>query len=161
METLLKRLDELGIAYEKHEHPAVFTIGDSEDYLKDHPLPGIKAKSLFLRNEKGTEHYLVVVAGHKRLNMKELGQTMGSKLSFASPERLLKYLGVTPGSVSPFALINDTEKTVKVFLDADVFAETQVQFHPLVNTATLVLDKEDMLRFIETTGHPYEMIHLQ
>lgn len=159
METLLKRLDELGIAYQKHEHPAVFTIEDCE-ILKALNLPGIEAKSLFLRNEKGTEHYLVVVAGHKRLNLKELGQNLGSKLSFASPDRLMKYLGVTPGSVSPFALINDTEKVVKVFLDSEVFAENQVQFHPLVNTATLVLDKEDMLHFIDETGHPYQRIDL-
>lgn len=160
MNELFALLAELQIPYEKHEHPAVFTIDDCE-ILKEMNLPGVEAKSLFLRNAKGTEHYLVVLEGGKRLNIKELETTLGvTKLSFASPERLLKYLGVTPGSVSPFALINDTAKEVKVFLDADVFAHEQVQFHPLVNTATLVLLAKDMLRFIEATGHPWQMIAL-
>lgn len=159
MEKLFALLTELQIPYERHEHPAVFTIEDCE-ILKEMNLPGIEAKSLFLRNEKGTEHYLVVVSGPKRLNLKELGVNLGAKLSFASPERLMKYLGVTPGSVSPFALMNDTEKTVKVYLDSDVFAHEQVQFHPLINTATLVLSAKDMLKFMEATGHSYQFMRL-
>ena len=159
MDPLFQLLADLQIAYERHEHPAVFTIEDCE-ILKGMNLPGIEAKSLFLRNEKGTEHYLVVVAGPKRLNLKALGVTLGAKLSFASPERLMKYLGVPPGSVSPFALMNDTAKTVKVYLDSDVFAHEQVQFHPLVNTATLVLSAKDMLKFMEATGHSWQMISL-
>lgn len=159
MNDLFELLADLQIAYERHEHPAVFTIEDCE-IIKHLNLPGIEAKSLFLRNEKGTEHYLVVVAGQKRLNLKELGVTLGSKLSFASPDRLMKYLGVTPGSVSPFALMNDTEKTVKVYLDSEVFAHEQVQFHPLINTATLVLSAKDMLKFIEATGHSWQMVSL-
>jgi Ala-tRNA(Pro) deacylase len=155
MNNLFAFLDQLQIPYEKHEHAAVFTIEDSK-LIEEHKLPGIRAKSLFLRNAKGTQHYLVSMDGDKRLNIKDLEKILGeTKISFASPERLMKYLGVTPGSVSPFALINDTEKHVKVFLDADVFAHEQVQFHPLVNTATLVLSSKDMVRFIEATGHHY------
>ncbi len=160
MSDLFQLLADLHIAYERHEHPAVFTIEDCE-ILKGMNLPGIEAKSLFLRNAKGTEHYLIVVDGQKRLNIKELEAKLGAtKLSFASPERLMKYLGVTPGSVSPFALINDTTKEVKVFLDTDVFAHEQVQFHPLINTATLVLSAKDMLRFMEATGHSWQEISL-
>lgn len=160
MNALFQLLADLQIPYESHEHPAVFTIEDCE-ILKALNLPGIEAKSLFLRNAKGTEHYLVVLDGQKRLNIKELETKLSAtKLSFASPERLMKYLGVTPGSVSPFALINDTEKEVKVFLDADVFAHEQVQFHPLINTGTLVLSAKDMLRFMEATGHSWQMVVL-
>ncbi|QQR54847.1 prolyl-tRNA synthetase associated domain-containing protein [Candidatus Peregrinibacteria bacterium] len=159
MSKLYALLDELQISYEKFEHPPVFTIEECE-ILKSLKMPGIEAKSLFLRNDKGSEHYLVVLAGHKRLNLKELGLSLGTKFSFASPDRLLKYLGVTPGSVSPFALMNDMEKTVKVCLDTEVFAEEKVQFHPLVNTATLVLNAKDLLRFIEATGHSYQLMDL-
>ncbi len=160
MNELYALLDQLQISHQRHEHPAVFTIEDCE-ILKGLNLPGIEAKSLFLRNAKGTEHYLVVLDGQKRLNIKELEAKLGAtKLSFASPERLLKYLGVTPGSVSPFALINDSSKEVKVFLDSDVFAHEEVQFHPLINTATVVLSAKDMLKFIEATGHTWQVTSL-
>lgn len=79
-------------------------------------------------------------------------------MSFASPDRMMKYLGITPGSVSPFALLNDLEKHVKVILDAEVFAQEKVQFHPLVNTATLVLATDDVKKFIEATGHHWQEV---
>lgn len=154
---LLQKLD---IPYERQEHPPFFTIGDSEAYLQEHPIPGAKAKSLFLRNRAGDQHYLVVIAGEKRLDMKALEAHLNQKLSFASPERLMQYLKLSPGSVSPLALINDDSKTVRVLLDRDVFSQDAVQFHPLINTATLVLKPSDVLRFIEATGHGYELVQL-
>lgn len=160
MTDLFTLLAELAIPFERHDHPAFFTIGDSEAYLKDHPIPGAQAKSLFLRNAKGTQHYMVVVEGSKRADLKALGDTLNEKLSFASPDRMMKYLGITPGSVSPMALINDTEKHVQVLLDQDVFSQELVQFHPLINTATLVLAPKDVLRFIEATGHSYQLVAL-
>jgi Ala-tRNA(Pro) deacylase len=160
MADLFALLNDLQIPFERHEHPAFFTIGDSEEYLKIHPIPGAKAKSLFLRNRSGNQHYLVVVEGSKRLDMKALEALLNEKLSFASPERLMQYLKLTPGSVSPLALINDEEKHVKVYLDKDVFEDEWVQFHPLINTATLLLKPSDVLRFIEATGHTYELIQL-
>lgn len=161
MHKLFELLSELKIPYERHEHPAFFSIGDADAYLAEHPIPGASAKSLFLRNNKGDQHYMVVVEGSKRLDVKALEATLGeSKMSFASPDRMMKYLGITPGSVSPFALINDLEKHVKVILDTDVFTKEQVQFHPLINTATLVLSPNDVKKFIEATGHSYQLVAL-
>ncbi len=160
MTALLKVLKELQIPYEEHTHPAFFTIADSEEYLKAHPMEGAQAKSLFLRNRAGDVHYLVVIAGEKRLNMKALEVQLGEKLSFASPERLMQYLKLTPGSVSPLALVNDESKSIRVILDQDVFDQEKVQFHPLINTATLVLSSKDVLRFIEATGHNFQTIVL-
>lgn len=161
MADLYELLAELQIPYVEHQHPAFFSIGDADAYLVEHPIPGASAKSLFLRNNKGDQHYMVVIAGEKRLDVKALETSLGeTKMSFASPDRMMKYLGITPGSVSPFALINDLEKHVKVILDADVFAEEQVQFHPLINTATLVLAPNDVKKFIEATGHHWQEIKL-
>jgi Ala-tRNA(Pro) deacylase len=160
MNELFTLLEQLEIPYTRYDHPAFFTIADSEEYLKEHPIPGAKAKSLFLRNRNGDKHYLVVVEGSKRLDMKALGDQWGEKLSFASPERLMQYLKLTPGSVSPLALIHDESKSVQVLLDEDVFNQEKVQFHPLINTATLVLSPKDVLRFIEATGHSYREIQL-
>jgi len=153
-------LSNLQISFERYEHPAFFTIDDSEAYLQDHPIPGAKAKTLFLRNRNGDRHFLVVVEGHKRLDMKILGDQLGEKLSFASPERLMTHLKLTPGSVSPLALINDESKNIHVILDQDVFDQEKVQFHPLINTATLLLAPKDVLKFIDATGHGYELMAL-
>ncbi len=160
MPDLFALLNDLQISFERHDHPAFFTIDDSEAYLKEHPIPGAKAKSLFLRDRSGNQHYLVVIEGHKRLDMKALGDTLNEKLSFASPERLMTHLKLTPGSVSPLALINDEAKHSKVLLDKDVFDQELVQFHPLINTATLLLAPKDVLKFIEATGHEYTIISL-
>lgn len=157
---LFALLSELQIPFDRYDHPAFFSIGDCEDYLKTHPIPGAQAKSLFLRNRSGNQHYMVVIEGSKRLDMKALGDKLNEKFSFASPERMMQYLKLTPGSVSPLALINDIEKHVKVILDKDVFDEEQAQFHPLINTATLVLSTKDVERFIEATGHSYQLMVL-
>lgn len=160
MSDLFALLNSLQISYEEHTHPAFFTIADSEAYLKEHPIEGAQAKTLFLRNRAGNVHYLVVIAGEKRLDMKALEIQLNQKLSFASPERLMQYLKLTPGSVSPLALINDESKSIRVVLDQDVFNAESVQFHPLINTATLILKTKDVLRFIEATGHEYQLMAL-
>lgn len=157
---LFTLLSDLQIPFTRYDHPAFFTIDDSEAYLKAHPMPGAQAKSLFLRNRSGDVHYLVAIEGSKRLDMKALGDQLGEKLSFASPERLMTYLKLTPGSVSPLALINDDSKSIQVILDEDVFKQEQVQFHPLINTSTLVLAPKDVERFIEATGHSYKRMVL-
>jgi len=101
-------LDALGISYERHEHPAVFTAADASQFWD--PIPGVQCKNLFLRNKKGDRHYLVVVEIGKRVDLKDLVRTVADdRLSFGSAERLMAELGLTPGSVSPFGLINDAE----------------------------------------------------
>ena len=116
-------------------------------------------KILFLRDKKGRHHVLVVVASDKQVDIKSLSVTLGfGHLSFGSPERLLKYLGIEPGSVTLLALINDTNHEVNVFIDYDLWRADALQCHPLVNTATLVISKEGIERFLRFTGHPFQLI---
>ncbi len=152
-------LDRLNIEYEKYEHPAVFTCEEADIYTSG--LKGVHTKNLFLRNKKGSKHYLVVMKEDKTLNVKEFGEKISEKnLSFASPERMMKYLDLTPGSVSLFGVINDTENNVKVYIDEDIMKEEFINSHPNVNTATLVYKVEDMIKFLNDSGNEYETISL-
>ncbi len=141
-------LNELVIKYIKHEHPPVFTVDEANQHY--HGLSGVKCKNLFLRNRKGDKHYLVIAEDSKPVNLKELSLQIGSAgpLSFASAERLMKYLGLASGAVSPFGLINDVQKHVHVYLDKDFLDSEEINFHPNVNTATLTLTFKDFLRYL-------------
>ena len=144
-------LDALGIVTTTHRHRSVFTVEKSRDLRGS--LPGIHCKSLFMKDKKGAL-WLAVVLEDRELDLKILGGIIGSaRLSFASPERLMEFLGVTPGSVTPFALINDRECRVRVVLDAEVAAAEIANFHPLSNDATTAIQPGDLLRFIAHYGH--------
>jgi Ala-tRNA(Pro) deacylase len=150
-------LDELGISYDKYEHPPVYTV-EQADRLRG-KLPGGQTKNLFLRNKKGKRHYLVVTASNKQVDLKQLREHCGEKvLSFASPERLKKYLGLAPGSVSPLGLIHDKNKEVVVLLDRDLLDHESLGFHPNVNTATLVIPTEGFQRFLAHCGNEVRVI---
>ena len=152
-------LEKLSIEYEKREHPPVFTCEEAEIYAGD--LKGVHTKNLFLRNKKGNKHYLVVMKEEKTLNAKEFGERIGDKnLSFASEERMMKYLGLTPGSVSIFGIINDVDNNVKVYIDKDIMSEEFINSHPNVNTATLVYKVSDLKKFLDNSGNIYETIAL-
>jgi Ala-tRNA(Pro) deacylase len=159
-EPLYRLLDELGIRYRVTEHEAAFTV-EQADHLYGH-LPGAHTKNLFLRNKRGDRHYLVLVHSHKQVDIKALKLRLAeSTLSFASPERLLRYLGVTPGSVTPFGLVNDPERAVTVILDRDLLAADTLNFHPNRNTATLTLSREDFQRFLAHGGHEVRLVELE
>jgi Ala-tRNA(Pro) deacylase len=116
-------------------------------------------KNLFLRNQKGTRHYLVIVQHRKRVDLRAVAEQIGDgKLSFASPERLMTHLGVAPGSVSPFGLINDASHEVRVFLDRDLESAARISFHPNVNTVTVVLAFGDFERFLAARGNPVKYV---
>ncbi|MEN9561224.1 MAG: hypothetical protein RIQ56_497, partial [Candidatus Parcubacteria bacterium] len=152
-------LKELGITYEKFEHPAVFTVDEANIHSKH--IPGGHSKNLFLRNEKGDRHYLVTVLGDKKVDLKELRRLLNErKLSFGSPERLMAKLGVTPGSVSLLALINNKEKDVIVVIDEDLWKHERIQYHPNVNTGTLVISKLDLERFLAYLGYSARIVKL-
>jgi len=149
---VLQVLEELGIPYVRHEHPPVFTVEQAEKHWMG--IEGAHCKNLFLRNKKGNRHYLIVLLSAKQADLRGLNQKLGEdRLSFGSPERLKKYLGLEPGSVSPFGLINDRQKEVTVVLDQDLKQAGQVNFHPNVNTATLAISAADFERFLAWTGH--------
>src|SRR5580765_198378 len=132
----------LGIAFERHEHPPVATAVEADEHWSG--IDAAHCKNLFLRNQKGTRHYLVIVQHRKRVDLRAMAEQIGDgKLSFASPERLMTHLGVTPGSVSPFGLINDHDHAVRVVLDRDFQAAARLSFHPNINTVTFTVSAAD------------------
>jgi Ala-tRNA(Pro) deacylase len=142
----------LGIAYERFPHPPVFTVDEAERYWAD--IPATHCKNLFLRNAKGTRHYLVVLGHAKKADLKGLSLRLGDdRLSFASPDRLMRFLRLAPGAVSPLGLIHESAKDVIVVLDADLPATGRIGFHPNVNTATITLRTADFLRFLDVRGN--------
>jgi Ala-tRNA(Pro) deacylase len=148
---LLARLAGLGIETETVEHPAVFTVAESA--MLERRLPGGHTKNLFLADKRG-RLFLVVALGHARIDLKTLHERLGcGRLSFGRPELLLEVLGVSPGSVTPFALINDTTGRVTVILDADMMRHERLNYHPLANTATTGIARDDLVRFIRSCGH--------
>jgi Ala-tRNA(Pro) deacylase len=150
-------LQALGIPFERHEHPPVATVAEAETHWAG--IDALHCKNLFLRNQKGSRHFLVVLAFTRRGDLAALGDLFGErKLGFASPERLLAHLGLTPGSVSPFGLIKDPERRVEVAIDVAVRDAARVAFHPNVNTATLVVSGVDFQRFLDAVGHEVNWI---
>ena len=145
-------LDALGIAYEKYEHPAVFTAEDAAEHWAR--IPATPLKNLFLRNKKGNRHYLVILPIAKEADLRHLVKVIGDdRLSFGSPERLKDQLALTPGSVSPFGLINNPARSVQVIVDADLRAAERLIFHPNLNTASVAISRQDFERFLASTGH--------
>jgi len=152
-------LDNGDIEYQRFDHPPVFTVEDVHRLTPD--LPGAKTKNLFLRDRKGNRHFLVVLPADKRINLKALPEVLGSsKISFGSPDRLMEHLGVTPGSVSLFAIVNDQKNKVEVIIDESLWASEAFQFHPLVNTSTLVISKDSIKRFLAATGHEVKILDI-
>ena len=156
---VLDTLKELGIDYDICEHPPLPTIEMALEYWKD--LPSTHCKNLFFRNHKGNKHYLVVFECHQQMAIHQIEKMLKQgKLSFASEQRMEKYLGLRPGSVSPFGLINDTNKEVKLFLDKNLKDAPRLSFHPNDNTASLVVKNEDFIRFLQHWGGEYEFLDL-
>ena len=145
-------LDELGISYSRHEHPAVYTVEEAEKQWTD--ILGAHCKNLFLRNKKGNRHYLVILEASKVADLKSLNDILGEdRLSFASENRLMKFLGLETGAVSVFGLINDKENHVKVVIDQDLKKAEAVNFHPNVNTATVGISFPDFEKFLTWCGN--------
>jgi Ala-tRNA(Pro) deacylase len=142
--------DQLGIAHRTLEHPAVFRVGEGEDFKA--ALPGGHTKNLFLKDAKG-QLWLVSALQDARIDLKALPSAIGSaRISFGSAELMEGTLGVTPGSVTAFALINDAARRVRFVLDADLAAADPVNFHPLTNTATTAISRADFRRFLAALG---------
>ena len=155
---LFAHLAALGIETETLDHEAVFTVEQSSKL--ERTLPGGHTKNLFLKDKKGAL-FLVVALGSARIDLKTLHKELGSdRLSFGKPELLMEVLGVAPGSVTPFALINDKARRVTVILDADMMRHERLNFHPLENTATTNIARDDLLRFIRACGHEPSIVML-
>lgn len=154
---LYDSLEDLGINYTRYEHPPVYTVEEASQYWQD--IEGAHAKNLFLRNNKGSIHYLVVLEESKKADLKDLsGKLASGKLSFASERRLQEHLGLETGAVSPFGLINDQNRAVVVVLDKDLKRFEKVNFHPNVNTATITVSYNDFEKFLKHCGN--ELVYI-
>lgn len=158
-EVLWARLDALGIAHSTHRHMPVFTVEEAQRLKGD--LPGAHTKNLFLRDKKGTM-WLLVARFDKEVDLHVVAPQVGARgrLSFGSAERLMRYLGVIPGSVTPFAVINDHGGAVSVALDSGLRSQEVWNAHPLDNAMTTAVRRDDLLAFLEAEGHPPRWVDL-
>lgn len=155
---LLGRLKNLGLRVRTMEHPAVYTVEEAKRLRGE--IGGCHTKNLFLRNKKGAM-WLLVCLEDRELDLSALGRRVGAgRFSLGSAQRLMRYLGVIPGAVTPFAVMNDGGKQVQVLLDRAVVGCETLNFHPLDNTMTTSISAPDFLRFLEAEGHPPEIIDL-
>ncbi len=168
-EKVLAFLREHNIAFTNYNHPEGKTIEEAKQWWEDDG--SIHCKNIFLRNHKGNQHYLVCLHCDYDLDIHELehrlkaallaqGKTAPGKLSFASPERMMRYLGLEPGSVSPFGLINDTEHHVHLFLDSRLQQAETLSFHPNDCRGTVVISRTEFERYLKIVGNTYEYIDL-
>ena len=149
---LFQFLDSLGIAHQTKYHPPVFTVAESQA-LRDE-IPGGHTKNLFLKDKKD-RYFLLTVDEHATVDLKTVHQIVGgaSKFSFGKPEKLMEYLGVIPGAVTAFGVVNDAGGNVTIVFDADLMKNDVVNCHPLSNDATTSISSGDLIRFVEATGH--------
>lgn len=146
MQHLIEHLDTLALTYTIHEHEPVFTVEEGAHISAQ--IPGAHSKNLFVRDKKKQHYFLITVRDDKRVDLKAFSKQLGmSGLSFASPDDLLRLLSVTPGSVTPFALLHDTEQHVTFILDDDFLLHDTFNFHPLRNDMTLNIEKVDFFTF--------------
>ena len=168
-ELVLSFLREHGIAFTNYNHPEGKTIEEAKRWWKDDG--SVHCKNIFLRNHKGNQHYLVCFHCDYDLDIHELehrlkaaltaqGMNAPGKLSFASSERMMRYLGLEPGSVSPFGLINDTEHHVHLFLDSRLQDAETLSFHPNDCRGTVVISRSEFERYLQIVGNTYEYITL-
>ena len=155
---LFARLGALGIATTTVDHPAVFTVAESSGLERS--LPGGHTKNLFLKDAKD-RLFLVIAQSSTPVDLKSLHKTLGcARLSFGKPELLMQVLGVPAGSVTAFSLINDREHRVSVAIDAALMHHESVNCHPLENTATTNISRDDLLKFIKACGHDPRIVGL-
>lgn len=158
-EDLLARLDAMGIEHTTHLHDPVFTVEEAQALKGD--IPGAHTKNLFLRDKKGVM-WLLVALFDRDIDLRSVARTLGvsGRLSFGSRERLMRYLGVEPGAVTPFAVVNDRGGVVRIALDRGLHPGEIWNAHPLDNGMTTAVRGEDMVRFLEDVGHPPIWIEL-
>ena len=156
---LFALFDRLGIAARTYEHPAVFTVSESRALKAS--IPGLHSKNLFLKDKKD-RLFLVVAEAEARIDLKRLHEPLGAsgRLSFGSAELLREVLGIEPGSVTPFALINDAARRVSVVIDETLTTADPVNFHPLENTATTGVSRAGLEKFLRATGHEPRVMRL-
>lgn len=152
-------LDKLGIRHETCPHPPVFTVTEAQALRGD--IAGGHTKNLFLKDKKDN-YFLVSLEDDAEIDLKTLHKTIGaaSRLSFGRPEKLMEYLGVAPGSVTLMGTVNDRDRRVRIVIDEALLAHDVINVHPLTNEATTSIARDDLLRFLQATGHPPAVLKL-
>jgi Ala-tRNA(Pro) deacylase len=158
-EELIAYLDSLGIETSTKDHPPVFTVEESKA-LRD-AIPGGHTKNLFLKDKKG-RYFLLTVGEDAGIDLKTIHTVIGAsgRLSFGKPDAMMEYLGVIPGAVTAFGVINDIGHAVTLIFDASLMAHDTINSHPLTNDATTSIRSADMKRFVEATGHEAHVLKL-
>ena len=152
MEDIFQTLTKLGIEFKKYQHPPVYTVEEASEHAGH--IPGGRSKNLFLRNKKGDKYYLIIADTSTNTDLKSIASIVDEKrIGFASPERLKEHLGITPGAVSPFGLLNDKNKIVTVLLDKKLTTHDELGFHPNINTETLVISSRDLIKYLNSVGN--------
>lgn len=152
-------LNKMNIPYDVVEHPPAFTTEEADSYIVG--KEGVRTKTLFLCNKKKTAYYLVIMDDAKRLDMEKLAELVGEKrLSFGSPERLMEKMGLIPGIVSVFGLLNNTDHDINVYLDNEMLSEKYISFSPNDSTKTIFISIEDMYKFLLVLGYEYTILEL-
>ncbi len=155
---LLNVLTQINIEYSNHEHPAVYTVEEADLHHKG--IDGVHSKNLFFKDKK-KKLFLVVTLSDKPIKIKEVAKKIGAKSpSFGKPDLLAEVLGVIPGAVTPFAVINDETNRVKVILDQEMMDHDLLNFHPIVNTATTTIASKDLIKFMEHCKQDFEIIKI-
>src|SRR5829696_9552040 len=156
---LLDRLAALGIRADTVEHDPVFTVAESRPVKAR--IPGAHSKNLFVKDKKG-RFFLITAKDETPIDLKRAHEAIGAsgRLSFGSADQLRDVLGVEPGSVTPFAVVNDRDGRVTLIFDANLVHHERVNFHPLVNSMTTAVAREDLLRFLQATGHEPAIVRL-
>ncbi|HUN23034.1 MAG TPA: prolyl-tRNA synthetase associated domain-containing protein [Anaerolineales bacterium] len=155
--SLIEFFQQNAIEFTAFHHPAAYTVADLDSFKLD--WHGVGTKNLFLRNDKGDRHFLLVVPKDKAVDLKTLGKQTGlGRVGFASPERLLQHLNITPGAVSFLAVFNDAAGAVQVLLDEELRSADALHAHPLVNTQTWVIPLPDVERFLALVNHPLQYL---
>jgi len=157
-ELVIKTLNEMNIDFNEVKHKAVWTTEEADEVIND--KTGVPSKTLFLAGKKDKRFYLVIMDDSKRLDLKKLGEVLNDRLHFGSKKQLLDKLGLVPGMVSLFGLLNNYDHDVEIFIDSELLNEEIITFHPNDNTSTLFISMSDMFKFIENIDYQYSLIEM-
>lgn len=147
------KLNELGIEYELVEHPPALTTEQADEFIEG--IEGVRTKTMFLTNRKKKNFYLVIMDDSKRMDMNLFKDIVGEKVKMASENSLMEKMGLPAGVVSPFGLLNNEDKDIKVYFDKEIMDEERMSFHPNTNEKTIFVTTEDLLKYLDAIGYEY------
>lgn len=147
------KLNELGIEYELVEHPPALTTEQADEFIEG--IEGVRTKTMFLTNRKKKNFYLVIMDDSKRMDMNLFKDIVGEKVKIASENSLMEKMGLPAGVVSPFGLLNNEDKDIKVYFDREIMDEERMSFHPNTNEKTIFVTTEDLLKYLDAIGYEY------